>query len=45
VSTAIVAYRMDLSKSLQPLPLKGLAGTPADSVPYGIWTEAMSPLG
>jgi membrane peptidoglycan carboxypeptidase len=45
VSTAVVAYRMDLTKSLEPLPLKGLAGTAADSVPYGIWSRAMSPLG
>ncbi len=45
VSTAVVAYRIDLSKSLEPLPLKGLAGTTADNVPYGIWSRAMSPLG
>ncbi|MET8243176.1 transglycosylase domain-containing protein [Streptomyces sp. NPDC005202] len=45
VSTAVVVYRMDLAKSLEPLPLKGLAGTSADSVPYGIWAGAMSPLG
>ncbi|WP_438827899.1 transglycosylase domain-containing protein [Streptomyces tropicalis] len=40
VSTAVVVYRMDLAKSLQPLPLKGIAGTAADSVPYGIWAGA-----
>ncbi|MGW5093174.1 transglycosylase domain-containing protein [Streptomyces nodosus] len=45
VSTAIVVYRMDLSKSLEPLPLDGLAGTPADGVAYGIWSKAVSPLG
>lgn len=45
VSTAVVVYRIDLSKSLQPLPLKGIAGTTDDSVPYGIWSGAMSPLG
>nr|WP_225097156.1 transglycosylase domain-containing protein [Streptomyces sp. CoH27] len=41
VSTAVVVYRMDLSKSLEPLPLQGLAGTPADSVPYRLWSAAM----
>lgn len=45
VSTAVVLYRIDLAKSLEPLPLKGLAGTSADDVPYGIWAGAMSPLG
>ncbi|WP_266698940.1 transglycosylase domain-containing protein [Streptomyces sp. NBC_01571] len=45
VSTAIVLYRLDLTKSLEPLPLKGIAGTPDDDVPYGIWAGAMSPLG
>ncbi|WP_327320697.1 transglycosylase domain-containing protein [Streptomyces sp. NBC_01235] len=45
VSTAVVVYRIDLSKSLEPLPLKGIAGTTDDSVPYGIWSGAMSPLG
>jgi hypothetical protein len=35
---------MDLSKSLEPLPLKGLAGSPATTVPYDIWSSAMSPL-
>lgn len=45
VSTAIVIYRMDLAKSLQPLPLQGIAGTRANSVPYDIWTNAMRPLG
>nr|WP_307624094.1 transglycosylase domain-containing protein [Streptomyces sp. V3I7] len=41
VSTAVVLYRIDLAKSLEPLPLKGLDGPPADSVPYGIWARAM----
>ncbi|GHG90970.1 transglycosylase domain-containing protein [Streptomyces lanatus] len=41
VSTAVVAYRIDLGKSLEPLPLKGVAGTPADSVPYDIWSGAV----
>ncbi|MFI2199801.1 transglycosylase domain-containing protein [Streptomyces sp. NPDC020192] len=41
VSTAVVVYRMDLTKSLEPLPLQGLAGTSADSVPYRLWTAAM----
>ncbi|MCQ9181691.1 penicillin-binding protein [Streptomyces sp. IBSBF 2953] len=45
VSTAVVVYRIDLGKSLEPLPLKGIAGTTDDSVPYGIWSGAMSPLG
>ncbi|MCX4761647.1 penicillin-binding protein [Streptomyces sp. NBC_01275] len=45
VSTAIVVYRIDLTKSLEPLPLEGIAGTTDDSVPYGIWSGAMSPLG
>ncbi|WP_225075301.1 MULTISPECIES: transglycosylase domain-containing protein [unclassified Streptomyces] len=45
VSTAVVVYRMDLARSLEPLPLEGVAGTPADSVPYGIWAGAMNPLG
>ncbi|MFJ5528756.1 transglycosylase domain-containing protein [Streptomyces sp. NPDC093261] len=45
VSTAVVVYRMDLTKSLQPLPLKGLDGTAADPVPYGIWSNALRPLG
>ncbi|GAA2686213.1 transglycosylase domain-containing protein [Streptomyces lunalinharesii] len=44
VSTAVVVYRMDLAKSLEPLPLGGLAGTAADSVPYAIWAGAASPL-
>ncbi|MFD4523613.1 transglycosylase domain-containing protein [Streptomyces sp. NPDC058470] len=44
VSTAIVVYRMDLTKSLEPLPLKGVAGSPATDVPYSIWSSAMSPL-
>ncbi|MFE0509066.1 transglycosylase domain-containing protein [Streptomyces sp. NPDC058964] len=41
VSTAVVVYRMDLAKSLEPLPLKGLAGTTRDGVPYVIWAKAM----
>lgn len=46
-STAVVVYRMDLAKSLAPLPLKGLAGRPADdgTLPAQIWntyTEAMT---
>lgn len=45
VSTAVVVYRIDLTKSLEPLPLEGVAGTPADSVPYGIWSRAVGPLG
>ncbi len=44
VSTAVVVYRMDLAKSLEPLPLKGLAGSATDGVPYDIWAGAMSPL-
>ncbi|MET9388872.1 transglycosylase domain-containing protein [Streptomyces sp. NPDC006624] len=40
VSTAVVAYRIDLAKSLEPLPLKGIAGTFGDSVPYRIWSGA-----
>jgi membrane peptidoglycan carboxypeptidase len=45
VSTAVVVYRIDLTKSLEPLELKGIAGTSADSVPFGIWSEALSPPG
>ncbi|MEU6536739.1 transglycosylase domain-containing protein [Streptomyces sp. NPDC047000] len=45
VSTAVVVYRIDLAKSLEPLELKGIAGTPPDSVPYGIWSQALSPPG
>ncbi|MEU9291392.1 transglycosylase domain-containing protein [Streptomyces sp. NPDC048275] len=45
VTTSVVVYRIDLTKSLEPLPLKGISGTPADDVPYGIWFGAMSPLG
>lgn len=41
VSTAIVVYRIDLGKSLEPLPLDGLAGTRENSVPYGIWSQAV----
>nr|WP_078506840.1 transglycosylase domain-containing protein [Streptomyces viridochromogenes] len=40
VSTAVVAYRIDLSKSLEPLPLQGIAGTSDDSVPYRVWSGA-----
>ncbi|MFF5531403.1 transglycosylase domain-containing protein [Streptomyces cinerochromogenes] len=40
VSTAIVVYRIDLTRSLEPLPLKGLAGTSANSVPYALWSAA-----
>jgi membrane peptidoglycan carboxypeptidase len=40
VSTAVVAYRIDLAKSLEPLPLKGIAGSLDDSVPYRIWSGA-----
>ncbi|WP_318203765.1 transglycosylase domain-containing protein [Streptomyces sp. SCL15-4] len=39
VSTAIVVYRIDLAKSLEPLPLRGLAG-PDHSVPYALWSAA-----
>ncbi|MEU6405883.1 transglycosylase domain-containing protein [Streptomyces sp. NPDC046985] len=45
VSTAVVVYRMDLGKSLEPLPLKGLAGTSGHRVAYSIWDGAMAPLG
>ncbi|MEV0472007.1 transglycosylase domain-containing protein [Streptomyces prunicolor] len=45
VSTAVVVYRIDLGKSLEPLPLKGVSGTPVTDVPYGIWSRAMTPLG
>ncbi|MFF4521656.1 transglycosylase domain-containing protein [Streptomyces bluensis] len=45
VSTAVVVYRMDLTKSLEPLPLKGIAGASAADVPYRIWSSAMRPLG
>ncbi|MFD4788472.1 transglycosylase domain-containing protein [Streptomyces sp. NPDC058459] len=41
VSTAIVVYRIDLGRSLEPLPLDGLAGTRENSVPYGIWSRAV----
>lgn len=40
-STAVVVYRMDLGKSLEPLPLKGLADTTSGGVPYVIWAKAM----
>ncbi|MFJ9741291.1 transglycosylase domain-containing protein [Streptomyces sp. NPDC101166] len=45
VSTAIVVYRIDLTKSLEPLPLEGVAGDTADGAAYDIWSKAMSPLG
>ncbi|MFJ1731766.1 transglycosylase domain-containing protein [Streptomyces sp. NPDC088254] len=45
VSTAIVVYRIDLTKSLEPLPLEGVAGDTTDGVAYDIWSKAMSPLG
>ena len=45
VSTAVVVYRIDLTKSLEPMPLKGVSGTPATDVPYGIWSRAMTSLG
>ncbi|WP_030931879.1 hypothetical protein [Streptomyces sp. NRRL S-646] len=41
VSTAVVVHRMDLATSLEPLPLNGIAGTPADSVPYAVRSGAM----
>ncbi|MFI5688280.1 transglycosylase domain-containing protein [Streptomyces sp. NPDC051636] len=41
VSTAVVVYRIDLAKSLEPLPLKGVAGSATDSVPYAVWSGAM----
>ena len=41
VSTAVVVYRIDLAKSLEPLPLGGIAGTPNAGVPYDIWFRAM----
>lgn len=46
-ATAVVIFRMDLTKSLAPLPLKGLAGGPEDDgkLPALIWntyTEAMT---
>lgn len=42
VSTAVVVYRIDLTESLEPLPLEGLAD---DGVPYGIWSGALDLLG
>ncbi|MEW2297271.1 transglycosylase domain-containing protein [Streptomyces sp. NPDC006743] len=45
VTTAVVLYRMDLAKSLEPLPLKGIDTTGTGSVPYAIWEGAMKPLG
>lgn len=42
-STAVVLYRMDLTKSLAPLPLKGLGGDSASgrTYPAEIWTTYM----
>lgn len=40
VSTAVVVYRIDLAKSLEPLPLDGLAGNSTDDVPYNLWSAA-----
>ncbi|MFF6782712.1 transglycosylase domain-containing protein [Streptomyces sp. NPDC012510] len=42
VSTAVVVYRLDLTKSLEPLRLAGIAGTPNSGIPYDIWSRAMS---
>ncbi|UUU27969.1 transglycosylase domain-containing protein [Streptomyces sp. DSM 40750] len=42
VSTAVVVYRIDLTESLEPLALDGIAGTPNSGVPYDIWSSAMS---
>ncbi|WSG86726.1 penicillin-binding protein (plasmid) [Streptomyces sp. NBC_01727] len=43
VSTAVVLYRMDLTKSLAPLPLNGLGGDTASgrTYPAEIWTTYM----
>ncbi|MFE2062381.1 transglycosylase domain-containing protein [Streptomyces sp. NPDC059467] len=41
VTTSVVVYRIDLNKSLEPLPLKGLAGSGTDNVPYTVWAQAM----
>ncbi|MEU5310660.1 transglycosylase domain-containing protein [Streptomyces sp. NPDC021562] len=41
VTTSVVVYRIDLNKSLEPLPLQGLAGTGTDNVPYTVWAQAM----
>ena len=41
VSTAVVVYRIDLTKSLEPLPLDGIAGTPNAGVPFDVWSSAM----
>ncbi|GAA2492433.1 transglycosylase domain-containing protein [Streptomyces gobitricini] len=40
-ATAVVLYRMDLAKSLAPLPLKGLGGdsTAGADRPAGIWNQ------
>ncbi|WP_033209599.1 transglycosylase domain-containing protein [Streptomyces bikiniensis] len=45
VSTAVVVYRIDLARSLEPLPLEGLGGTAADSVPYRVWARALGHAG
>ncbi|GAQ57194.1 transglycosylase domain-containing protein [Streptomyces acidiscabies] len=42
VSTAVVVYRIDLTKSLEPLPLEGIAKSAGESVPYRIWSRATS---
>ncbi|MER6536316.1 transglycosylase domain-containing protein [Streptomyces sp900105755] len=41
VTTSVVVYRIDLNKSLEPLPLEGIAGTGTDNVPYTVWAQAM----
>ncbi|MFC8916872.1 transglycosylase domain-containing protein [Streptomyces sp. NPDC057116] len=40
-ATAVVVYRMDLTKSLAPLPLRGLGGdsTAGSDRPAGIWNQ------
>ncbi|MFD9502365.1 transglycosylase domain-containing protein [Streptomyces sp. NPDC060035] len=42
-STAVVTYRMDLAKSIAPLPLKGLGGDPSSGrdYPAQIWMSYM----
>lgn len=44
VTTSVVLYRIDLTKSLEPLPLNGIDAVSGADVPYGIWSGAMSPL-
>ncbi|GGM85394.1 penicillin-binding protein [Streptomyces fuscichromogenes] len=41
VTTSVVVYRIDLNKSLEPLPLQGVAGSGTDNVPYSLWAQAM----